>query len=60
LGRTFGIKVLAEGVEEKKQLLFLKENYCDEIQGFYFYKPMSAVILEEVLREQPGKLGAAP
>lgn len=60
LGRTFGIKVLAEGVEEEKQLLFLRENSCDEIQGYYFYKPMSAVRMEEVLQKQPWKLGAAP
>jgi diguanylate cyclase (GGDEF)-like protein len=59
LGRTFGIKVLAEGVEDEKQLFFLRENYCDEIQGFYFYKPMSAVMIEEVLQKQPEELGAA-
>ncbi|HSV31618.1 MAG TPA: EAL domain-containing protein, partial [Atribacteraceae bacterium] len=52
LGRTFGIKVLAEGVEEERQLLFLRENSCDEIQGFYCYKPMAAAKLEEVLQKQ--------
>jgi len=52
LGRTFGIKVLAEGVEEEKQLLFLKKSSCDEIQGFYFYKPMDAISMEKVLQMQ--------
>jgi diguanylate cyclase (GGDEF)-like protein len=52
LGRTFGIKVLAEGVEDKKQLLFLRENSCDEIQGFYYYKPLTADRMGEVLLKQ--------
>lgn len=51
LGRTFGLKVLAEGVENERQLNFLKENLCDEIQGFYFYKPMPAEELEKILRK---------
>jgi EAL domain-containing protein (putative c-di-GMP-specific phosphodiesterase class I) len=49
LGRTFGLKVLAEGVENEQQLSFLKENLCDEIQGYYFYKPMTAEELEPIL-----------
>lgn len=51
LGKTFGLKVLAEGVENEQQLEFLKENLCDEIQGFYFYKPMDAKALEKILKD---------
>ena len=51
LGKTFGLKVLAEGVENEQQLEFLKENLCDEIQGFYFYKPMSAKAFEKILKD---------
>lgn len=51
LGKTFGLKVLAEGVENEKQLEFLKDNFCDEIQGFYFYKPMSAKDFELILKD---------
>ncbi len=40
LAKNLGIEVLAEGVETKEQYLFLKNEKCDEIQGFYFYKPM--------------------
>ncbi|OPZ93609.1 MAG: Phytochrome-like protein cph2 [Firmicutes bacterium ADurb.Bin419] len=50
LGKTFGLKVLAEGVENEQQLEFLRENYCDEIQGYYFYKPMRAEELEHILK----------
>ncbi|MBS4008312.1 MAG: EAL domain-containing protein [Clostridium sp.] len=58
LGKAFGIKVVAEGVEKERQLLFLRENSCDEIQGYYFHKPMSAGKLGEILLEQTGKLCA--
>lgn len=34
------IKSVAEGIETKKQLEFLKECGCDLIQGYYYYKPM--------------------
>lgn len=34
------MKVVAEGVETKEQLDFLKEHGCDFIQGFYFSKPL--------------------
>ena len=37
--REIGIGTLAEGVENKDQLEFLKEIGCDLGQGFYFYKP---------------------
>jgi len=50
LGKTFGLEVLAEGVETKEQLEFLKENLCDEIQGYYFYKPMSAQEFKQILK----------
>ena len=46
-----GLKTIAEGVETKEQLDFLKENGCDEAQGFYFSKPLSVTDLEALLRE---------
>lgn len=42
LGHSLRLKVVAEGVETAEQLHFLKANGCDQIQGFYFCKPMSA------------------
>ena len=40
LGHNLNLKVLAEGVESKQQLDFLRSNRCDEVQGYYFYRPL--------------------
>lgn len=40
MGKTLGLKVIAEGVEESYQYEYLKEQGCDSIQGYYFAKPM--------------------
>jgi diguanylate cyclase (GGDEF)-like protein len=50
LGSILGLKVTVEGVENREQYEFFKENFCDEIQGYYFYKPMPAHELEAVLK----------
>ena len=39
MAHKLGLKVVAEGVEDKDQLDFLKRNKCDYIQGYYFGKP---------------------
>lgn len=46
LGQGLNIKTIAEGVEEKEQLQYLKQHHCDQIQGYYFAKPMP---LDEVI-----------
>jgi hypothetical protein len=43
--------VVAEGVETKEQLLFLQQHLCDQGQGYFFSKPMSASELKEQLFE---------
>jgi diguanylate cyclase (GGDEF)-like protein len=42
LGHQFQLRVIAEGVETKEQLDFLRVNGCDEIQGYYFSRPLPA------------------
>lgn len=41
LGHNLNLKLIAEGVETKDQLDFLKEHKCDQGQGYYFSKPLS-------------------
>ncbi|AJQ25800.1 EAL and GGDEF domain-containing protein [Pelosinus fermentans] len=40
LGKSLKIKTIAEGVETKQELDFLRKLECDEIQGYYFSKPL--------------------
>lgn len=42
VAKAIGVSVIAEGVERKEQLECLRKLQCDEIQGYYFAKPMSA------------------
>lgn len=41
LARELGLPVIAEGVERKEQLDFLRDHRCDLIQGFYFSRPLT-------------------
>ena len=46
LGHNLGLKVVAEGVETEQQLQFLRDNQCDELQGYYFATPMPVAQFE--------------
>lgn len=49
LAKSLGLNVLAEGVETENQLEFLNQKMCDNVQGFYYYKPMPADEMEKIL-----------
>ena len=40
MARSLGIDVIAEGVETREQLEFLRGRHCHEMQGYYFARPM--------------------
>lgn len=49
LAKSIGMNVIAEGVETKEQLEFLKNHNCDEIQGYYFFKPLIEAEMTKLL-----------
>ena len=49
LGHNLKLKVIAEGVETLEQLTFLRENDCDQMQGWYFSPALSQRSLEEMV-----------
>ena len=54
MAHNLGLKVVAEGVEQKAQLDILQRLQCEYIQGYYFAKPMSAeALIEFIAKQQP-------
>jgi diguanylate cyclase (GGDEF)-like protein/PAS domain S-box-containing protein len=49
LGHNLKLKVIAEGVETREQLAFLRDHGCDEMQGFYFSPAVSQKRLESMI-----------
>jgi len=48
MGHSLGLRVLAEGVETAQELAYLKEQGCDEAQGYLFARPMPAADVERL------------
>jgi diguanylate cyclase (GGDEF)-like protein/PAS domain S-box-containing protein len=51
MGKTLGLTIVAEGVETIEQMNFLKEHSCDEMQGYYFSKPIVPEQFADLLRK---------
>ncbi|OHC74962.1 MAG: hypothetical protein A3G18_01405 [Rhodospirillales bacterium RIFCSPLOWO2_12_FULL_58_28] len=51
IGQSLGLKVVAEGVEDNEQLTFLRQQWCDEIQGFLFSRPVPGDDILPLLKE---------
>jgi diguanylate cyclase (GGDEF)-like protein len=50
LGQKLNLRVIAEGVETDEQVAFLRENNCDEMQGYHFSKPIPPKEIAKLLR----------
>ncbi len=50
MAHNLGFQVIAEGVETEAQMNFLRDNGCDEIQGYYFSKPLSSEKIEALVQ----------
>jgi len=49
LGQKLNLRVIAEGVETDAQVAFLRENHCDELQGYHFSRPVVADAIPALL-----------
>jgi EAL domain-containing protein (putative c-di-GMP-specific phosphodiesterase class I) len=56
LGRSLGLRVLAEGVETDAQCAFLRAEGCDAAQGFHIAKPLPADDFAALLRRSQGSM----
>jgi diguanylate cyclase (GGDEF)-like protein/PAS domain S-box-containing protein len=52
LAHGIGMKVIAEGVENSEQVKILKSYDCDQIQGYYFSKPVPAEEFEKLMEKE--------
>ncbi len=59
IGRSFGLKIVAEGVENEFQLSYLKAQNCDYIQGYFYSKPLSADEFIKFLSDWNARLNAS-
>src|SRR5262245_9475411 len=52
MAKRLKLRVIAEGVETRAQLEFLRANNCDSFQGFIFSKPVTALEATAMLKAQ--------
>ena len=52
MAHALKLTVIAEGVETEQQLQFLKDNGCEQMQGYYFSRPVPAGEATELLRSR--------
>jgi len=60
MAHSMNLNVVAEGVETAQQLGFLKERNCQEVQGFFFSKPLPPQLLETHLKSWLGTVSWRP
>ena len=56
MAKSLGLKTIAEGVETKEQLIYIKEQGCDEVQGYYYSKPLPVKDFELFVKKYQGNL----
>ena len=57
MGHSLNLEIIAEGVETASQLAFLRRHKCDQMQGYYFSRPLPVPAMEQMLRAGVGLWG---
>jgi len=60
LGKSLNLSLIAEGVEEESHFEYLRSLGCDEIQGYWFSKPVEEAQLIKLLQEKGGDIQVEP
>jgi EAL domain-containing protein (putative c-di-GMP-specific phosphodiesterase class I) len=60
MGKSLKLNVIAEGVETNDQANFLRDHKCDEMQGYYFSKPIPENEFADLLRNGQSLLQEGP
>ncbi|BCB28341.1 hypothetical protein SKTS_32270 [Sulfurimicrobium lacus] len=60
MAQNLGVRVVAEGVESEKQLIFLRTYQCHEVQGYYFFRPLPEKSITQLLQRQSEKHADSP
>ncbi|MEA3159534.1 MAG: hypothetical protein QOD95_1082, partial [Gammaproteobacteria bacterium] len=56
MGKSLSLTVIVQGVETKEQADFLRTHACDELQGFYFNRPLPANQFAQLMRAQTANI----
>jgi len=60
MAQNLGVRVVAEGVESEKQLIFLRTYQCHEVQGYYFFPPLPEKSVSQLLQRQSEQSSLSP
>ena len=56
IAHSLNLTVIAEGVETEQQFKILTQHRCDEVQGYYFSKPLPSEVAGQFIKENNGKM----